>query len=465
MKTILIFYTLCLSQLLFAQNLVPNPSFEDLTNCPTDFSQIPLTQNWKKTLSTGSPDIYNSCSEDIFIKVPNAGVYIDSYQPPITGNGYAGIYTYFSENIFTREYLQTHLTKKLKANRQYYLSFNVSPDITPSQLHWIYTDAVGIAFTDEAFVDEPEEIDVLSLIPALENQGTLITDTVGWTKISGCYTAKGGENFMIIGNFQSNAETIIEVSDPSFSQYSNYFYVEDVLVTPFNPLPDTLFLCDGTTTTLNASFLNGSYQWNTGSMDSTITVSESGVYAVEVLMEGCIFTDTIQVLMEDDFNDYPDYLDICADEPYILSPKLPGSYQWSDGSNQNEITVSSTGIYEATVTNNCGEFIFVTDATVKDCACNIHAPNVFSPNFDGINDQFEIFVDCDFDYQIKKMEVFDRWGSLVFTKKEADDLVWDGTFNQQALRDGVYVWFLEYETNRNGIVDKAVAKGDVLILK
>ncbi|QLH28318.1 MAG: gliding motility-associated C-terminal domain-containing protein [Candidatus Parvibacillus calidus] len=38
------------------------------------------------------------------------------------------------------------------------------------------------------------------------------------------------------------------------------------------------------------------------------------------------------------------------------------------------------------------------------------APNVFSPNFDGINDVFKLYFD-DKVYKVKSFRVFDRWGA------------------------------------------------------
>lgn len=63
------------------------------------------------------------------------------------------------------------------------------------------------------------------------------------------------------------------------------------------------------------------------------------------------------------------------------------------------------------------------------------------------------------------MQVFDRWGSLVFNKEQYspnDETVgWDGTFQGQALAQGVYVYWLEIE-----LMDgrKVILKGDVVLM-
>lgn len=51
----------------YAQNLVPNPSFEDTLQCPNgDFNNIKFWIN----PTSATPDIFNSCSTDGFTGVP-----------------------------------------------------------------------------------------------------------------------------------------------------------------------------------------------------------------------------------------------------------------------------------------------------------------------------------------------------------------------------------------------------------
>ena len=85
-----------------SQNLVPNNSFESISNCPLTQSQINLAYSWIGY--GGTPDLFNSCFlNDNGVGVPKN---LTGYQTPRTGNGYAGIYTY-GYNI--REYIQVNL--------------------------------------------------------------------------------------------------------------------------------------------------------------------------------------------------------------------------------------------------------------------------------------------------------------------------------------------------------------------
>lgn len=450
---------------LAAQNLVPNPGFDDLTDCPSEGGQIYYAEPWV-TASNGTPDLLNTCSTAQFIQVPYAGSWIDSYQLPRSGNGYAYIMVYFNANvafIANSEYLEVSLKEPLKAGKNYYIEFYVSPDITPTR-YWGFTDAVGLALSDTFYYRELNTREVLPIVPVVENRGTVISDTSNWTRISGCHTARGGEKFAIIGNFRSPQETLVEFVTPSYP-FVNYFYIEDVLIQAFDPLPDTLLLCDGQVKTLNAAFLDAAYHWNTGETDSVIFVQNAGVYTVEAIMEKCVLRDTVVVLDTRGNGSFPKDSVICQDEPLTLSAPIVGEYIWSDGSDKNSLIVQNSGIYEVTVTNECGQFAFTTKVEAENCACNIYVPNAISPNGDGINDELRVFVGCDFQYRILQFNLFDRWGAHVYAAQEGDAISWDGRYKGKPAPDGIYAWFIEYEVTRNGAAERYIKSGDVSVVK
>ncbi|MBX2871663.1 MAG: gliding motility-associated C-terminal domain-containing protein [Saprospiraceae bacterium] len=73
----------------------------------------------------------------------------------------------------------------------------------------------------------------------------------------------------------------------------------------------------------------------------------------------------------------------------------------------------------------------------------VYAPNVFSPNDDGINDRFMILGGEDLQ-SVVKLQIFDRWGNLLY---EGQDLEpnnyfdgWDGWSRGKELGNGVYVY-------------------------
>jgi len=100
------------------------------------------------------------------------------------------------------------------------------------------------------------------------------------------------------------------------------------------------------------------------------------------------------------------------------------------------------------VANDCGQFI----------------PNAFSPNGDGINDRFNI-PGSTFGTHIVLMEIFDRWGGLIFRGEDFDfgsDHGWDGTYNGSVLPTGPYVYKIIMAAI-NG--EQKFYKGDVTLLR
>lgn len=467
MRILVFVHILMIAWLLPAQNIIPNPGFDDLTECPFDVGQILFTESWSSA-SNGTPDLYNECSIGPFLQVPYAGRSIDSYQLPRSGTGYSSIVVYNNNNSASgstgnSEYIEAPLSEPMQAGKVYYLEFYVSPDFTPIRNNG-FTDAVGMALSDTFYYREIRAMEALPLEPDIENRGTVIKDTVGWTRISGCYAANGGEKYAIIGNFRSTNETLVEFKNPTFP-FLNSFYIEDVLITPFDPLPDTILLCEGSPEELNAGFLDATYLWSTGETDSVITVTQAGQYTIEAFMENCILQDKVIVLDTKETGNLPTDILICQDETLWLSPPMPGVYHWSDGTQGGELAVTTSGYYEVTVINDCGEFVFSTEVEAEECDCNIYIPNVFSPNGDGINDFLEVYTGCDFEYRLKRFMVFDRWGGQVYSSAKVNDFKWDGTYSSNPLPSGVYIWSIEYEIERNGYTERQIETGDVTLLR
>ena len=70
------------------------------------------------------------------------------------------------------------------------------------------------------------------------------------------------------------------------------------------------------------------------------------------------------------------------------------------------------------------------------------APNVITPNGDGVNDQLVLFDEIFTNYSIS---IFNRWGNIIYsTKNQKGKFLWDGTNgNNKLMEDGVYFYKLE----------------------
>ncbi len=69
----------------------------------------------------------------------------------------------------------------------------------------------------------------------------------------------------------------------------------------------------------------------------------------------------------------------------------------------------------------------------------LHIPNVFTPNGDGVNDSYLITAKGIVEFNIV---IVNRWGNVVF---ESNDILnsWDGTSNGQPCQDGVYFYVIK----------------------
>ena len=130
----------------------------------------------------------------------------------------------------------------------------------------------------------------------------------------------------------------------------------------------------------------------------------------------------------------------------------PFTYQWNNENSDTTqtITVNQSGRFDVLVRDSEG--CFATDGTETvidlDGMCsNVRA--IITPNSDGDNDNF--VVRCDDTILNLRIQIFNRWGQLVF---ESDDYQneWQGTNRRgESLPEGGYFYVLEYtnlETNQ-----------------
>lgn len=68
----------------------------------------------------------------------------------------------------------------------------------------------------------------------------------------------------------------------------------------------------------------------------------------------------------------------------------------------------------------------------------LYVPNSFTPNGDGLNDFFYVQGEA---IQTFKIQVFNRWGDLIFESNDVNT-GWDGKFNGQLVPQGTYVYKL-----------------------
>lgn len=173
------------------------------------------------------------------------------------------------------------------------------------------------------------------------------------------------------------------------------------------------------------------------------------------------------------------FVKINSGESYQLQPgfSIPidsiGSISWSPS--QYLSCTDCVNPVAQNVTNDIEYFCTVADR--KECTTsaririevikrNIWIPNVFSPNGDQINDLFYPHIDEESFNQIKRFQIFDRWGNMIFERTSiAPDQIqmgWDGSYQGEKVLPGVYVFVIQLEW-KNG--DIQIFKGDLTLIR
>jgi len=212
-----------------AQNLVPNPSFEEFTDCPSTIGQVSNAYPW--TQWRESPDYFNACSPGItlsesVIDVPTNGW---GFQQAATGYGYMGSWCYGSGQppFDFREIIGCPLLSPLQIGEIYYVSFKVNPALDGFYTQpGFATNHIGALFTTEEYWWEDNPVPLQNFAHVYSSE--IITDTLGWTTISGSFMADQAFSFLGIGNFFLDEES--DTLHLNSSGYGAYYYFDDICV-------------------------------------------------------------------------------------------------------------------------------------------------------------------------------------------------------------------------------------------
>jgi outer membrane protein OmpA-like peptidoglycan-associated protein len=225
----IIFFTIGIGYLptfLSAQNLIQNPSFESQRCCPDGYSQFHCTNNWLQP-TRGTSDYYSNCKNRFYspeVKVPDN---FFGSQEAYEGIAYAGIYAFYNDSY--REYIEIKLDEPMTKNQRYGFSIQVSLADKAS----IAIQSLGVAFSD-TLVQQKTLFYTLRLPhERLENATkSYLIDKENWTELYLDYTAKGGEQFVIFGNFLDNSETdtvaVVTEKSSKSDRFSAYYYLDNV---------------------------------------------------------------------------------------------------------------------------------------------------------------------------------------------------------------------------------------------
>ena len=89
---------------------------------------------------------------------------------------------------------------------------------------------------------------------------------------------------------------------------------------------------------------------------------------------------------------------------------------------------------------------------------NIRVPNAFTPNLDGINDEWKA---SGLHIQTFHLQIFSRWGMMLFESYDPE-IGWDGTYRGQQVKEGVYTYVIR-GTSYNGA--PFLQKGTITLMR
>ena len=217
MKTLTILLVLFSCGFCIAQNLVPNPSFEDTLGCPMFYPDLEgVCESWHSY--SGTCDYMNDCS-------PVCGYYNQfGFQEPHSGNAYCGLGTYHVSLESTREHLGVSLIESLEIGTTYYVSFFVCAAWNVAST--IATNKMGGLLTTYEY-NAPQGLQPLPNYSTIY-EDEIISDTLQWTKISASFIADSMYGHLSIGCFFDDS-----MVDTLHIPYQGnitwaYYYVDDV---------------------------------------------------------------------------------------------------------------------------------------------------------------------------------------------------------------------------------------------
>ena len=213
-----------------AQNVVPNPSFEDTARCNAEYDPVLLSAPPWFNINRATPDIYDCdlvqrCGEVWDPADPD--VQLSGFQYARTGSRFVGAYHWYGANSSdTKEYLTVRLTTELVAQAVYSVSLSYSR----ADGFVLATDRISVFFgTDSFYVNDFRTVHVQPQVDLVDPDHEYLTNAEDWVQLTGAFVAAGGERYMTIGSFLDSSQVNGTIAPTGFLQYA-YYYYDDVAV-------------------------------------------------------------------------------------------------------------------------------------------------------------------------------------------------------------------------------------------
>ncbi len=226
---LLLILNLALAGIATAQtNLVLNGSFEDTVSCDLPVIGIRKATHWY-TVNTATPDVWDAdLDRECGSPLDPVGFPGSWYIEPYDGLRHAGaFYWYGPGSSNTREYIMTRLDSPLQNGEQYEVSLACALSGTMKYA----VDHIGIwVGMDSLFEPQPNWLNVTPQLKLRDTQQPYLAETETWTPLKDTLVANGGEQWLVIGNFDV-ADSVNGVNAyPNAVNAFAYYYLDAISV-------------------------------------------------------------------------------------------------------------------------------------------------------------------------------------------------------------------------------------------
>lgn len=389
-----------------AQNLVPNPSFEEVApftyNLPFDAFEYLLEweaasfQFFDPTLLT-TPDLFVE-AEALPITTPRT--FWNVAAGASRGNNHVGLTNIATKDgVFLPETITAKLKERLEPGALYAFRLDYRnkgrDNILPSPMMCIEEEQkkLVIYFDDQPITVTINQVDNTSFASTdqyteLHVPSMLPYEVSGWETLSTCIQATGNEEYIALSMTPGQVEVyppcVIEAGNVDYFLHY-YFDIDNIILekipTDYQVLTTT---CTGRPISVN-------------------------------------LRDSI-------------------DYPAMLFP----SHFTIDGETYTDLVpLDGGGIHTVYAHLECATAPITVEVVELDCTPRHYAPTAFSPNSDGINDSWRIFLPDDMPIADFQLSIHDRWGALLFETSDPETS-WTGHVRQEESQIGAYSWFVSY---------------------
>jgi len=218
---------LALAAMAMAQNLVPNPSFEDTVNCDMPVQcNLLRAEHWYNP-NTATPDLYD-CDLDRVCGSPMDLPVSQGFMLSEDGLRHTGAYFWYGPGSSNaRDYQMTKLLEPMQAGAAY----EVSAWYARRRSFQRAVDHIGVWFGHDSLAQSTNSWLVVSPQVRLRDPGSeFLAEEENWTQLTDTLVANGGEEWMVIGNFDAANAVNGMVVEPNGIYPPCYYFIDNVSV-------------------------------------------------------------------------------------------------------------------------------------------------------------------------------------------------------------------------------------------